>query len=109
MEINISAQQMELTEALKSYIEEKMAKLNKFYDRNITAEIHLNAEKHLHHIHATLKGDGHLHNCEADDPQNMYKAIDLCVTKLEAQVKKSKRDRHGQKLAKEAERKGQLA
>ncbi|MGK0288657.1 MAG: putative sigma-54 modulation protein [bacterium] len=109
MEINISAKQMELTDALKSYIEEKMDKINKFYDRSITVDIHLNVEKHLYHIHATLKGDGHLHNSEADDPQNMYKAIDLCVTKLESQVKKSKRDRHGQKLAKEEERKNQLA
>ena len=101
MEINISAQQMDLTLALKNYIQERVSKITKFSERKLSAEVHLNVEKYRNHIHAKITGHGHLLNSEAEDPDSMYKAIDLCVEKLEKQIRRSKKDRHEQKTAKE--------
>ena len=105
MEIKISAQQMDLTPALRNYIQEKVSKITKFSERKLFAEVHLNVEKYRNHIHAKVNGDGNLLNSEAEDPDSMYKAIDLCVDKLEKQIRRGKKDRHEQKTAKEEMRK----
>ncbi|OGH03855.1 MAG: ribosomal subunit interface protein [Candidatus Lambdaproteobacteria bacterium RIFOXYD2_FULL_56_26] len=91
MDISISAKHMELTEALKAHVNERMIRVKKYSDHRLTAEVHLGVEKHRNMIHCTVTGSGTTYNSEAEDPQNMYKAIDLCVEKLEKQMARSKK------------------
>jgi len=101
MDVIISAKKMDLTDALKGYVEERMERISKYSDRDFSAEVHLSVEKHRHHIHASLKMNNNQLDSDAEDPASMYKAIDLCVDKLEKQVRKQKNDHHGRKVAKE--------
>jgi len=109
MEITISAKHMELTDALKNYTTERMGRVKKYIDHTLAADIHLGVEKYRHKIHATIKGKGYLINSEAEDPSSMYKAIDLCVDKLETQLRRSKNSFHEKKVGKEAIRESHLA
>lgn len=109
MDVTISAKQMELTDALRNYTEDRVARLTKFSDHKLTADVHLGVDKHRHHIHITIKGKGHYFNAETEDPSNMYKAIDVAVDKLEKQFRRGKHDHHNAKLHKEARRQNVLA
>lgn len=104
MDVSISAKQMDLTDALKNYVEERLMRVNKYTDFNLNADIYLGVEKHRNHIHATIKGNGFYLNSEAEDPANMYKAIDLCVDKLEKQLRRGKYNYTDKKKGKELER-----
>ena len=102
MDISISAKHMELTEALKTYVNERFNRVKKFTDHNLNAEIFLGVEKHRKQIHATIKGKGFLLNSKAEDPSSMYRAIDQCVDKLEKQLRRSKFTYHDKKQGKES-------
>lgn len=104
MEIKISAKHMELTPALKSYVTDRMDRIKKYTEGILNADIHLGVEKHRNEVHAKIRGNGQLLNSEAMDPTSMYKAIDLCVDKLEKQLRRGKHSRHQQKVGKENER-----
>ena len=108
MEITISAKHMELTDALKNYTTERMGRVKKYIDHTLAADIHLGVEKYRHKIHATIKGRGYFINSEAEDPSSMYKAIDLCVDKLETQLRRGKNSFHEKKVGKEAIRESHL-
>ncbi len=95
---------MDLTDSLKTYVEDRLSRVNKFTDFNLNADIFLGVEKHRKHIHATIKGNGFFLNSEAEDPANMYKAIDLCVDKLEKQLRRGKYTHSDKKKGKEVER-----
>lgn len=107
MEVQISAKHMELTDALRNHIVERMGRIKKYTDDRLTADIHLGVEKYRHHIHATVKGHGSFLNSEAEDPDSMYKAIDLCVEKLEKQLKKNKASQHEKRGGKDTIRQGE--
>ncbi len=109
MDVTISAKQMELTDALRDYTEDRIGRLTKFSDHKLKADVHLGVDKHRHHIHITIKGKGHYFNAETEDPSNMYKAIDTAVDKLEKQFRRGKQDHHNAKLHKEALRQNKLA
>ena len=101
MDVSISAKHMELTEALKTYVTDRINRVKKYTDHNLNAEIFLGVEKHRNHIHATVKGKGFYLNSNAEDPSSMYKAIDQCVDKLEKQLRRGKYNYHDKKLGKE--------
>ena len=90
MDINISAKQMELTEALKTHIFERMNRIKKYSDHKLSAEVYLGVEKYRNKIHAIVKGKKFQINSETEDPDSMYKAIDLCVEKLVKQLRRGK-------------------
>ena len=108
MDVTISAKHMELTEALRNYTEERVSRVTKFSDDNLKADVHLGVNKHRHHIHIKIVGNGYNFNAEAEDPANMYKAIDMAVDKLEKQFRRGKQDHHTAKRHKEAKRTSEL-
>ncbi len=104
MDVSISAKHMDLTDALKDYVTERLSRVKKYTDFNLNADIFLGVEKHRNQIHATVKGNGFYLNSEAEDPASMYKAIDQCVDKLEKQLRRGKYNYHDKKKGKEIER-----
>ena len=91
MQVNISGQHLEVTEPLRTYIGEKLDRLERHFDKITNVSVIISVEKLLHKIEATLHipvGPGEVvANAEHTD---MYAAIDLLADKLDRQLKKQK-------------------
>lgn len=96
MQLLITARHMELTEALKDHVRNKIERLNKYVDDIIEASAILSVEKYRHSAEITLKVNGMTFN-SVDMTENMYTSIDRVIDKLERQLKKFKGKRKGHK------------
>lgn len=89
MQLNISGHHLEVTDALKSYVEEKLQKLERHYDHITNAHVILTVEK----LHQRAEATVHISGAEvfADaDCDDMYAAIDKLTDKLDRQILKHK-------------------
>ena len=89
MEIEFTGHQVEITDALKAFSEEKLAKLSRHFDRITAIHVIFNVEKLVQMVEATLlipKGEIHA----SAEAENMYTAIDELVAKLDRQLIKYK-------------------
>lgn len=89
MQLNITGQHVEITGALREFLNTKFAKLEHYFDRINQVYIVLKVEKVMQIAEATLHvNGGELHaTSEAED---MYAAIDGLVDKLTRQLNKHK-------------------
>ena len=89
MQINLTGHHIEVTDSLRDYVNEKMAKLERHFDQVSNIHVILEVEGGRHKAEATVHMSGHdvFANCTAED---MYAAIDGLVDKLDRQVKKYK-------------------
>lgn len=89
MQINISGHHLEVTEALRNYVNEKFVRLERHFDKITNVQVIMQVEKLKQKIDATLHiaGGEVVANAEHDD---MYAAIDLLVDKLDRQLIKFK-------------------
>jgi putative sigma-54 modulation protein len=91
MQLNVSGQHIEITEPLRSYVEEKIGRIQKHFDyvTNTNVVLHHEKKKNRHLAEATINAKGaQLHaNSEGDD---MYAVIDALADKLDRQVLKHK-------------------
>lgn len=96
MQLNISGHHVEVTDALKSYVEEKLQKLERHYDHITNTHVILTVEKLEQRAEATvhISGAEVFADANCDD---MYAAIDKLTDKLDRQILKHKeklQDRH---------------
>ncbi|WP_430461379.1 ribosome hibernation-promoting factor, HPF/YfiA family [Thalassolituus sp. LLYu03] len=89
MKINISGHHVEVTESLQSYVEEKLAKLERHFDNITTGQVTLTVVKERMTAEATIHVAGADMHAKAED-DDMYKAIDDMTDKLDRQVLKHK-------------------
>jgi len=89
MQLSITGQQLDLTDSLKTYIGEKMGKVERHFDHLNSINVVLHVDKIRHGAEATVSAKGvAIHaNAEAD---NMYAAIDSLTHKLDSQIIKHK-------------------
>ena len=89
MQLNISGHHVELTEALKDYVNDKFQRLERHFDQISNANVILQVEKLRQIAEATVNiSGGELHaKAETED---MYAAIDALVDKLDRQILKHK-------------------
>jgi putative sigma-54 modulation protein len=83
---------MEPSEKLKEYSHDKLARLEKYLDAVIDAEVVLTVEKFRHRAEILIVSDGRKIKAE-EETEDMYAALDMVVDKLEKQIK-----RHREKL-----------
>jgi putative sigma-54 modulation protein len=89
MQLNITGQNVEITDALRDFINPKFAKLEQYFDRINQVYIVLKVEKVSHVADATLHvNGGELH--ASAEAQDMYAAIDGLIDKLARQLTKHK-------------------
>ncbi|MBA3582620.1 MAG: ribosome-associated translation inhibitor RaiA [Gammaproteobacteria bacterium] len=91
MNIDVSGHHLELTDALKSYVMDKMDRLERHFDHVTKVHVVLGVEKTRHKAEATLHvpgGQGNLHANSVND--DMYAAIDALIDKLDRQILKHK-------------------
>lgn len=92
MQYSVTFRHMEPSDHLKEYGHEKLARLEKYLDAVIDAEVVMTVEKFRHKAEVLLICDGMKIKAE-EETEDMYSAIDMVVDKLEKQVK-----RHREKL-----------
>ena len=84
MQVNISGQHLEVTDTLRDYINEKLERLARHFDKITNVQVIMQVEKLQQKIEATLHvaGGEVVANAEHED---MYAAIDLLADKLDRQ------------------------
>lgn len=89
MNLTVTGHHLEITPAIRAYIEERVEKITQHFDHVIDVRVTLTVESLKHKAEATvhLRGkDIHVEATEAD----MYAAIDALKDKLDRQVQKHK-------------------
>ncbi|MFR7745948.1 MAG: ribosome hibernation-promoting factor, HPF/YfiA family [Eggerthellaceae bacterium] len=95
MEITVTGRKMPITDALRSYAEEKVGNAMKVMDIHpLTAEVVLHVEKNPANptpatCEVTMRARGHIIRVEEHD-ENMYAAIDIAAAKALRQLRKYK-------------------
>jgi putative sigma-54 modulation protein len=107
MRVNLSGHHVEITPALRAYVERKLTRVLRRCDRVIDAQCTLTVEKMRHAAESTVRLAGaSIHAAAVHD--DMYAAIDLLADKLDEQVRRHKektrdpqaaRHRHGVELS----------
>lgn len=89
MKITTTGRKITVTDGLRSYAEKKLAKLEKFFNDNTSAQVTLSVQKDDHIIEITIYHEGIIFRAEVRDA-DMYAAIDRSIDVLERQIRKQK-------------------
>jgi putative sigma-54 modulation protein len=89
MQINLTARHLDITDALRSYVQNKFERLERHFDHMTNVHVILSVEKLRQKAEASFHISGH--DVYADsEHEDMYAAIDGLVDKLDRQVLKYK-------------------
>lgn len=97
MQFAVTFRHMEPTEALKAYARERMERVRKYLPDPISCHVVLSTERHNHRIDVTFQLHNGLAVAGHETTENMYSSIDLCIAKIERQVRKYKGKLEGMK------------
>lgn len=89
MNISIRSRNLEVTDALKEYVEKKVLRLEKYFFQDLTAQVSMAVERDRHIIEITLPVDGLLLRGE-ESTEDMYASVDQVLDKIERQIHKYK-------------------
>lgn len=91
MNLSVRGQQIDVTEALKDYVDKKLRRLEKYFDAPLASEgyVTLSVVRGLHTVEVTIPLPGMMLRAE-DRSDDMYASIDAVVDKLERQIRKHK-------------------
>ena len=89
MNLNVSGHHLEVTPALRSYVQEKIGRVKRHFDHVIDAHVILTADKVKQKAEVTLHVPGKDLHCECEDG-DLYAAIDVLADKLDRQILKYK-------------------
>ena len=90
MKFNIHGKNIEVTDAIKGYIESKIGRLEKYFkntDLNATVNVRVRGKDQI--VEVTIPTDRVTLRAE-DTHADLYAAIDLVIEKLERQIRKNK-------------------
>ena len=90
MQFAVTFRHMEPTDALKSYARERMERVRKYLPDPIACHVVLSTERHNHRIDVSFQLHNGLAIAGTETTENMYSSIDLCIAKIERQVRKYK-------------------
>ncbi len=90
MQIDITGQHLEITEAIRKYVTDKLPRLEKHFDNIIGAHVILKIEKYVHTAECTLLVAGGKRLHAEDNNDDLYAAIDSMLSKLDRQVRRHK-------------------
>lgn len=89
MEVVITGRQMEVTPALKEYIEGRARKIEKYSAKTTQIAFTLKVEKYRHIAEVLVRANGFLLQAE-EETDEMYASVDQAMGKIERQFKKYK-------------------
>jgi putative sigma-54 modulation protein len=97
MNVQITARNIEITDAIRSYAEKKVAKLEKYFDHITEANVLLEVQKNLHIVEVLITAKG-VFMKGLEKSEDLYASIDLAVDKIEKQLVKYKEKLKSKKL-----------
>jgi len=89
MAITVRGKNIEITPALKDYVEKRVGKVTKYFGAIGEITVLLTVEKGSHIVEVTVPVNGMLLRGE-ESTMDMYTSIDLVIEKLEKQIEKYK-------------------
>ena len=104
IKFSIRGENLEVTDALRTYVEEKVAKIEKYFteEQELNAKVNLKVYRDKRSkVEVTIPLGGITLRAE-DISQDMYGSIDLVVDKIERQIRRNKTKierKHRQKVA----------
>ena len=90
MEILIRGNKLEVTDSMKSYVKEKLSKLDKYLvDQTAKATVLVKIHNYLQKVEVTIPLKTLILRAE-EEQEDFYAAVDLVINKLERQIRKNK-------------------
>ncbi|NMM54300.1 ribosome hibernation-promoting factor, HPF/YfiA family [Paenibacillus aquistagni] len=91
MKYSIRGQNIEVTEALRDYVEKKLDRLERYFEAPPTSDVNvtLSVVKEKHRVEVTILLPGLILRAE-DGSRDMYASVDAVLDKLERQIRKHK-------------------
>jgi len=89
MKITFKGKHIEVTNAMRSYIEKRLNKIDRHFDHILEVIVTLSVEKNRQIVEATLQASRALIRAE-EETDDMYTSIDKVADKLERQIQKYK-------------------
>ena len=89
MQLNLTGHHVDITPALKTYVDTKLIRLERRFDHVTNVHCVLTVEKLDHKAEATVHVSGNRIYADAIE-EDMYAAIDALIDKLDRQIKKHK-------------------
>ncbi|MCP4697633.1 MAG: ribosome-associated translation inhibitor RaiA [Gammaproteobacteria bacterium] len=90
MQLNLSGHHIDITPALRSYVSEKIERLERHFDKVTNVHVVLSVQKVRQKAEATLHASGGANLFANAEHEDMYAAIDSLTDKLDRQIKKHK-------------------
>ena len=85
MQFSVTARNLEITPALRTYTEEKLNRLTRYLENIVTIHVVLSVNKHRQTAEVTLRVRELTIRAE-EESDDLYSSIDLVVEKLERQI-----------------------
>ena len=89
MKTIVSGRNMDVTGALRDTVQSKLGKLDRFFHKELEAQVTMSVEKNRHIIEVTIPLNGSILRAE-ESTDDMYRSIDSVVDKLTRQLEKQK-------------------
>jgi putative sigma-54 modulation protein len=108
MQTSVTFKNLDSSDTLKSYVQEKLDRFDRLLDNPAEANVVLSVEKFRHMAEINIIGDRLTINGK-EETIDMYSAIDMVLDKLEKQIKKSKQKIRERRGGTKARNRGMLA
>jgi len=96
MQINVSGHHVEVTDSLRSYVNTKLDRLERHFDKIIHMNVILSVEKQRQKAESTIRISGGEVYADAES-EDLYAAIDMLADKLDRQLLKQKENQYDKK------------
>lgn len=87
MQLDVSGKNIEITDAIRAYVADKVERLERHLDDARDAHVVLAVEKHRHFAEINLNVNGATLHADAED-KDMYAAIDAMADKIDRQARR---------------------
>jgi putative sigma-54 modulation protein len=102
--VQITARQIEIPERLRSYIESRVAKLDRYIDGISDVHVTLSAEKYRQIAEVNVRSRGNVHLSAKEASDDLKASINLAIEKIAGQAKKRQHKRIDRKRRGAADR-----
>ncbi len=89
MKITVVGRQMSVRESLKTLVEKKLSKFDKFFEDEAEATVKFSHVRDLERLEITISSSGTLYRCEKES-STFENALDECIEAIERQLRKNK-------------------
>ena len=97
MRITITAKHVKVTDSMKDYAREKLERLERYFDRIDTIQVLLDRDGMDNVCEINIHTDTHNHLSAVVHKDSVHAAVDLCLDKIQSQLKKVKEKLKGHK------------